>query len=50
MTKKITSRKIVSSTLKMQPKTATLQVILAFAASYHVEKLANGELLQMMMN
>ena len=37
-------------TRKLQPQKKTLQTILAFASAYHVEKLVNGDILQLLMN
>ena len=37
-------------TNKLQPKEATIQTILGFAAAYHVETLVNGDILQFVIN
>ena len=34
----------------LKPKKETLQIILAFAAAYQVERLSNGELIQYFLN
>ncbi|MDY4513289.1 MAG: hypothetical protein ACI3ZV_01280 [Paludibacteraceae bacterium] len=51
MIKKITPSKSHISTQKnLQPRPQTLHTILAFAAAYHAEILADGTLLQSILN
>ncbi len=50
MMQKITSSKIQKNRKKLQPRPETLRTIMAFAAAYHVEQLADNQLLQFILN